>query len=55
MMTETRARRIISNKGKTGTTIKERGVIKLQGIPASKPPRTTVLLTSLVLSVGRIS
>ena len=53
--TKTRARRIISNRGKTRTTIREMGVIKLQGILASKPPRTIVLLTPRVLSVGRIT
>ena len=55
MMTKTRTRRIINHKGKTSTTTREKGVIKLQGILANKPPRTIVLLTPLVLSVERIT
>ena len=33
---ETRVRRIISNRSRIGTTTRERGVIKLQGILARK-------------------
>ena len=37
MITETRVHRIVSNRGKTDTTIRGKGVIKLQGILANKP------------------
>ena len=53
MITKTRVRRIISNRGRTGTTTRERGVIRQQGILTSKPYRTTILRTQLVRSVGK--
>ena len=52
---ETRVHRIVSNKGKTDTTIRGKGVIKLQGILANRPRGTTVVPTQYVLSVGRIT
>ena len=55
MTTEIRIHRVINNRSRTGTTIKERGVIRQQGILASKPRKITVLQTQLVLSVGRIT
>ena len=51
----TRVHRIVSNRGKTETTIRGKGVIRLQGILANKPRGTTVVLTQHVLSVGRIT
>ena len=55
MTTETRVRRENSNRGRIGTTTRERGVIRQQGILASKPRRTTVLRTQLVRSVGKVT
>ena len=45
MIAETGVHKIVNNRGKTDTTTRGNGVIKLQGILAHKPRRTTVLLT----------
>ncbi|KAL5546021.1 hypothetical protein UlMin_005708 [Ulmus minor] len=50
--TEVRVCRAISNRGKPDTIIRGKGVIKLQGILANKPQRTTVSPTQLVPTEG---
>ena len=54
MIIGTRGHRIVS-RGKTDTTIRGKGVIKLQGILANKPQETTVVLTRHVPSAGGIT
>ena len=55
MTSETRVHRAINNRARIGITTKERGAIRQQGILASKPQRTTVLLSQFALSMGRIT